>query len=80
MGNGRMRRILLVGVLLLTVLALAACQRRGQTLEDIPTLIPDLDTLATSVAQTETAPPEGYRESVTYETVDGNLRELDGWQ
>jgi hypothetical protein len=66
-------------VLLMLVLSMTACRGRGQTLDDIPTLIPNVDALSTSVAQTETAPPEGYRETVSYETVDNNLRDLDGW-
>lgn len=65
--------------LLLLLLALAACSGRGQTPDDLPTLIPDAATLATSVAATENAPPPGYRETVTFDPVDTNLARMDGY-
>ena len=66
--------------LLLLALVLAACDmsRRGQRLEDIPTLA-NVDALATSVIQTENAPPEGFRGPVSFPLVDQNLEELAGW-
>jgi hypothetical protein len=60
-------------------LLMVACTGRGQTLDDIPTLVPDVDTLATQVIQTQNAPPIGYRGGVAYEVIDASLRPLDGW-
>lgn len=67
-------------VLLALVLLLAACgtSRRGQRLEDIPTLA-GVDALATSVVQTQNAPPEGFRDPVSFPLVDQNLSSLNGW-
>ncbi|GAB4344045.1 MAG: hypothetical protein Kow00117_22380 [Phototrophicales bacterium] len=61
------------------ILILNACGSRGQTLEDIPTRIPSLDTYATSVVLTENAPPEGFREFVAFPQIDDNLQFLSHW-
>ncbi len=61
-------------------LVIAACTGRGQTPADLPTRIPDAETLATNVAATENAPPPGYRETVSFDPVDTNLQRLDGYQ
>ncbi|MFZ4813435.1 MAG: hypothetical protein ACOYL5_02785 [Phototrophicaceae bacterium] len=57
---------------------LAACQ--PQPPATIPTLIPSIDALATSVMMTENAPPVGFRESVSFERIDQHLRQLEGWR
>lgn len=62
------------------VFVIAACSPRGLTLEDLPTVVPSVDDLATATALTEQAPPEGYRENVAYPIIDQNLRSLDGWR
>ena len=46
---------------------------------DIPTLIPSIDVLNTSIAQTESAPPLGFRDKISFERIDQNLRQLEGW-
>ena len=77
----RVRHLLLHSlILLLAALLLAGCgiSRRGQRLEDIPT-VASVDALATSVLQTENAPPEGFRGPVSFPLVDQNLQALAGW-
>jgi hypothetical protein len=64
----------------LAAVALAACDaRRGPGLEDIPTLA-SIDEMATQTVLTQNAPPEGWREPVSFPTVDAGLRELPGWR
>lgn len=62
----------------LILLALAACNR-GQGLEDIPTQA-SIDDLATQTVLTQNAPPEGWRENISFPEIDANLRELPGWR
>jgi hypothetical protein len=50
------------------------------TPDDIPTVIPSVDDLATAVMLTENAPPPGFRDALSFEQVDKNLRELEGWR
>lgn len=66
-------------ILTTLLLILTACGSRGQTLDDIPTRIPSVDSLATSVALTENAPPEGFRDSVAFPQIDDNLQFLSHW-
>lgn len=66
--------------LLLLAILLAACTgRRGQQVDDIPTLIP-LDVAPTAFLLTENAPPPGFRESVAFPEVDARLNQLAGWR
>lgn len=67
-------------ILLLLIGLLAGCRGRGMTPDDIPTLVPSVDDLATAVMLTENAPPPGFRDAVSFEQVDKNLRELEGWR
>lgn len=67
-------------LLMILIVVLSGCRQRGLTLDDLPTVVPSVDDLATSTALTAQAPPEGYRESVSYSTIDQNLRLLDGWR
>lgn len=69
---------LLLLALAAALLAGCANSRRGQRLEDIPT-IASVDALATAVIQTENAPPEGFRGPVSFPVVDQNLQLLPGW-
>jgi len=66
-------------VVLILILLLAACQRDGKTIEDIPTEITDLNAYATSEFMTENAPPEGFRAPVSFPLIDNNLTDLAGW-
>lgn len=63
----------------LLVMLLAACGGRGLTPDDLPTRVPSIDALATSVVLTENAPPPPYNEQISFDRVDSNLRELEGW-
>jgi hypothetical protein len=67
-------------LLCLMTLLIVSCRGRGLTLDDLPTIIPPPDVISTSVALTENAPPPGYREALTFERVDRNLREIEGWR
>lgn len=62
---------------------LAACNpQRGQRLEDIPTAI-SIDSLqdaATAQVMTQNAPPEGWREAVSFPEIDAGLTTLAGWR
>ncbi len=62
-------------------LLLAACSR-GQSLglEDVPTPITSLDDLATAQWMTQNAPPEGFRDSVSFPAIDDNLTSLTNWR
>lgn len=64
----------------LLVLMLAACGANRYDPADLPTLIPSMEQMGTSVALTEVAPPPGYRGEVSYQRVDETLRELEGWR
>lgn len=65
---------------LILALALAACNaRRGPGLEDIPTRA-SIDGLATETVLTQNAPPEGWRDPVSFPEIDAGLRELSGWR
>jgi hypothetical protein len=68
--------IRLLGLLLLL---LAGCVMRGQQLEDLPTQAA-INDLATAVYLTENAPPEGFRDSISFPEVDAGLTELAGWR
>lgn len=64
---------------LLLMLLLSACNNsRGLTLEDVPTLASP-ESLATASYLTQNAPPEGFREAVSYPEVDLQLTALPGW-
>lgn len=62
----------------LVIVLLSAC--RPVAPQELPTVIPSVDALATAVVLTENAPPPGYREPISFERVDRNLRELEGWR
>ncbi|MEO1439471.1 MAG: hypothetical protein AAFV33_03655 [Chloroflexota bacterium] len=68
-----------VSLLDLVTLVVAGC-RAGITPDDIPTLIPSIQELATSEFMTENAPPPGYRDAVAFPQIDDNLRDLEGWR
>lgn len=66
--------------ILILTLALAACNaQRGPGLEDIPTRA-SIDGLATEAVLTQNAPPEGWRQPVSFPEIDAGLRELSGWR
>ncbi len=67
---------LFITALLLPVLLLAGCNR-GQTIADIPTPA-SIESLGTANALTAVAPPEGFRDSVSFPEVDANLQKLLG--
>lgn len=68
----------IVSVSLWFILLLAGCNsQRGQTPQEIPT-VASFDGLATAQAQTAVAPPEGFRELVSFPQIDANLSELAG--
>lgn len=69
-----------IALLLAVALALSACRPRGMTLEDIPTLAPPVDVLATQTSLTQNAPPVGYERQVSYESIDQTLRRVEGWR
>ena len=67
-------------ILLIVIMIVAGCSgQRGQQLSDVPTLIP-LDTAPTAFLLTQNAPPEGFRETVSFPEVDANLNRLTGWR
>ncbi len=74
------RTYLFVAGSMMLLFALAACRGRGLTPDDLPTVIPSIEEMATSVVLTENAPPPGYRDAVAFGRVDQNLRELEGWR
>jgi hypothetical protein len=65
-------------LLLLIPLILASCDR-GQSQSGIPTRA-SIEEIATQVVLTENAPPEGWRDAVSFPQVDAGLRELAGWR
>jgi hypothetical protein len=79
--SSRHSNLLRLMLLLCVMVAVSACgtSRRGQRLEDIPT-VASVDALATSVVQTENAPPEGFRGPVSFPRVDQTLQSLNGWR
>lgn len=66
----------LAAILTFALSLLAGCNR-GQTIEDIPTPA-SFEGLATAQVLTAVAPPEGFRESVSFPEVDANLQRLLG--
>lgn len=56
--------------------------QRGQTLEGIPTIasIESVAQAATAAVMTQNAPPEGFRDFVSFPEVDDRLLELPGWR
>ena len=62
--------------LLSCVLLLAGCNR-GQNIADIPTPA-SIEGLGTANALTAVAPPEGFRDAVSFPEVDANLQQLTG--
>jgi hypothetical protein len=66
--------------LLLVILLSAACRARGLTPEDIPTRVPSIDALATAQIMTQNAPPEGYRETISFPQIDAGLTMLPNWR
>ncbi len=67
---------LFVITLLFPVLLLSSCTR-GQNIADIPTPA-SIESLGTANALTAVAPPEGFRDSVSFPDVDANLQKLLG--
>lgn len=64
----------------LLMLLLASCQSgRGLRPEDIPTPA-EVNGVATAQVLTQNAPPEGFRDTVSYPQVDAGLRDLPGWR
>lgn len=62
---------------------LTACVgQRGQTLEGIPTVasIESVEQAATAAVMTQNAPPEGFRDTISFPEVDERLLELPGWR
>ena len=65
----------LVGLILLAVLGLTACNRLGETPPPTPL---DVDSLATAIMLTRNAPPEGF-EQMTLAQIDQGLSDLEGY-
>lgn len=78
-GIALARTRLLIGSTLL-VLLLAACDTsaRRDPIASLPTVIPSVEEYATSQFLTQNAPPEGFREAISFPLVDANLRDLPG--
>lgn len=73
--------LLLLAIALVGMTALAGCRSmRGQRIEDIPTLVQDIDAFATQQIQTRNAPPPGFRDSVSFAQIDAHLSSLPGWR
>jgi hypothetical protein len=66
----------LVILLLSFVFLLAGCNR-GQNIAEIPTPA-SIESLGTANALTAVAPPEGFRDSISFPEVDANLQNLPG--
>ncbi len=66
----------LLTALLSALFLLSGCNR-GQTIGDIPTPA-SVEGLATAQVLTAVAPPEGFRNSVSFPEVDANLQQLQG--
>jgi hypothetical protein len=75
----RFRWLMLYVIFIVGALTISACQGRGLTPEDLPTLIPEADVLATQQIQTQNAPPLPYRERVTVPRLDDGLDALAGY-
>lgn len=73
----RNRTCTLIVLLLAASLLLAACDEPEAP---IPTRIPSVDALATSVHLTENAPPEGFRDPQAFPRIDANLNLLPNWR
>lgn len=58
------------------IFGLAGCNR-GQNIADIPTPA-SIESLATAKALTAVAPPEGFRDAISFPEVDANLQRLIG--
>lgn len=67
---------LLITGLFASIILLAGCNR-GQNIADIPTPA-SIEGLATAQVLTAVAPPEGFRDSVSFPEVDANLQRLIG--
>ncbi|MBA3867937.1 MAG: hypothetical protein H0X30_02175 [Anaerolineae bacterium] len=67
---------LVITALLICISSLSSCNR-GQNIADIPTPA-SIEGLATANALTAVAPPEGFRDSVSFPEVDANLQKLLG--
>lgn len=70
-------------VLLMLLILLVGCTgRRGQQIEDLPTIasFEGIQQQATAIVLTENAPPPGFRENVSYPEVDQGLEALPGWR
>lgn len=76
------RRLLLTLILIMLIAGalLAGCQERGLRPEDLPTLITDLDALATSALLTENAPPPFFRDGVRLPRIDDGTEALSNWR
>jgi len=69
------------GALMLLVLGLAAaCTSPTPSDEPLPTLISDLDAVATAQLMTQNAPPPRFREQIALPTFEEGLDLLSGWQ
>lgn len=80
----RQRSAFSFGLLMfISILLLSGCVgQRGQTLEGIPTIasIESVAQAATAAVMTQNAPPEGFRDFVSFPEVDDRLLELPGWR
>ncbi len=71
------------GLALMLLIVLVGCTgRRGQQIEDLPTIasFEGIQQQATAIVLTENAPPPGFRESISYPEVDQGLEALPGWR
>jgi hypothetical protein len=79
--SGSRRSLFILMCALLLAGLLAACDlNRGQSLEDVPTLAPSVEELITAEFLTQNAPPEGFREAVSFPEIDANLTDLPNWR
>lgn len=66
-------------LLLVCLFALSACQFSRNN-DPLPTQVPSLDALATSQFMTRNAPPEGFRETVSFPMIDDRLTNVSNWR
>lgn len=65
-------------LLILMMIAIAGCRDRGRTPDEVPTIAAP-EAMATSIILTRNAPPEGFRESVSFPIIDENVVQLPSW-
>ncbi len=63
-----------------TALLLSACAPRQFSLDDIPTVAPSIEEMATGVVLTQNAPPPPYNEAIAFPQIDLGLGVLAGWR